>query len=1440
MAQAYNWDYCSPGDARPGCQGLSSMNPGTSPNVVCQSLSAGASGCASPNVTLYIDAAQAAKVPGGGYVCTFLWGTSCANRDTQYIYGRCPPSGPNDTFSANACGAQQYPENQGLGTGQALPPIDTPPTQPLGASCGSDNGGGKTGTERYDPSNPIVANPITVCSGNKFEQTVDYRSVGRNVLAFVRSYNSQARGMGMLGTNWQSNWDRFLALSGSNPASTVIATRADGAQFTFTNSGSAYTKNKDITLTLAWVSGTSTYTLTDLDGTVETYNSSGVLQSVAYADGYTQTLNYTGTQLTSVTDNQNRALTFTYSNGVLSKMYAPNGSGGANTFTYDYTPAFPSYTTSSIQLLSSVTDPLSHTVTYTYGSGNFPTYLTKITDELGTTFATFAYDAMGETTLSTLADDANYTTVNYTSSTTRTVQFPQGEEITYTFSTVQGRPKTSTMQRLASGSIPAATQTFTYDTNGFLATQTDWKGNETTYTNNSNGLPTTIVEASGSTVARTTTITWGTTTVTLDKPTEIDTDRNTTTFTYDASGNLTGKTVKDTTSQSIPYSTNGQTHVMTYTYDSLGHVLTATGPRTDVEQTTTYTYDSYGNLSTVKDPLGHVTTFTNYNGHGQAQTMTDPNGTVTTFSYDARGRLTGKTISPSGGDAVTTYTYNAAGLLTDIQYPDGTALAPGYDDAHRLNSLFNNSGENIKWFFDIAGEVVNDTIANYAGTVMYSHYADYDVMGNKTQDIDSFSNTTTYTYDANNNRIGVTDPLGHSSTIVYDALNRLTAMTDPLSHTVTTVYDSQNNKTAVTDPRSLTTSYVYDGFGQVIQEVSPDRGTIVYHRDAAGNVTSKTDARGTVTSYTYDALNRIITQTYPSDSSENITYTYDATSGGNKGIGHLTSYSDESGRTTLTYDERGNLLVKSRTIGTKTYTTTYTYSLTDKVKEIVYPSGRAVTYTYDGVGQISAVGTSLSGTETNLATTITYYPFGPVSGAQYGNGLTGTFVYDTNYRLIETETAESGVLSVELLSLDYDAASNITEIYDSLATGRTQTFTYDQDHRLLTGYGSYGTLTYTYDANGNRLTQDASGTMTNYTYPGTSNQLSSAGSRTFSYDANGNTIHDSSNNTTYTYEARNRYKTLTVGGTLTATYAYDAMGERVSKINGGATTQYDYDESGHLIGEYNGSTGANIREYVWLGDTPLAQIESGGAIYYIHTDQVNTPQRMTDSTPSVVWDRVQQPFGVQYSLSGTATGNLKFPGQYYDSESGLDQNGFRDFDPTRPGYIQPDPGGIAWATTATMNLYGYGGQSPLSNIDPWGLRALSQREKTTAQTEFPSSNPNQIKITYNQPGDAAFTSGNNIDFPSSASWCQDFTKCGKDWLRWFVHEYAHTQQLCPILGHIFSSDALSTGPYLTKDEYKETPSPDNLDTEKAADWHGWHYVCESGIEPMCIKLPWRK
>ena len=173
-------------------------------------------------------------------------------------------------------------------------------------------------------------------------------------------------------------------------------------------------------------------------------------------------------------------------------------------------------------------------------------------------------------------------------------------------------------------------------------------------------------------------------------------------------------------------------------------------------------------------------------------------------------------------------------------------------------------------------------------------------------------------------------------------------------------------------------------------------------------------------------------------------------------------------------------------------------------------------------------------------------------------------------------------------------------------------------------------------------------------------------------------------------------------------------------VGSNVTSRFVFDRFGHLLAEANGS-GVVQKEYIWLDDVPVAVVDESGAapvLYYIHTDQLGTPQKITNGSAIVLWDGVFDPFGNPQFVSGagvwnTSTWNnftwgvdlsltnLRFPGQYLDAETALNQNWFRDYDPTIGRYIQSDPIGL----TAGPNTYAYVGANPLSLSDPAGEQA---------------------------------------------------------------------------------------------------------------------------------------
>jgi RHS repeat-associated protein len=230
--------------------------------------------------------------------------------------------------------------------------------------------------------------------------------------------------------------------------------------------------------------------------------------------------------------------------------------------------------------------------------------------------------------------------------------------------------------------------------------------------------------------------------------------------------------------------------------------------------------------------------------------------------------------------------------------------------------------------------------------------------------------------------------------------------------------------------------------------------------------------------------------------------------------------------------------------------------------------------------------------------------------------------------------------------------------------------------------------------------------------PGTSNLLSSLTQssttvRSFSYDGAGNVTADTRGSTTYNYayNKRNRLAELTIGSTVTADYTYDGL-ERLairttSNMTPAGTTQYVYDLDGYLIAEADGS-GNTLTEYVWVDDMPLtvvANVDTSPTLYFVHADHLNRPIRMTDTSESVVWDAVYNPFGDVNSITGTASNNMRFPGQYFLIEDGLYYNWHRHYDPTIGRYTQPDPLGFVNGPS----VYSYAMSRPTIETDPNGL-----------------------------------------------------------------------------------------------------------------------------------------
>ena len=252
------------------------------------------------------------------------------------------------------------------------------------------------------------------------------------------------------------------------------------------------------------------------------------------------------------------------------------------------------------------------------------------------------------------------------------------------------------------------------------------------------------------------------------------------------------------------------------------------------------------------------------------------------------------------------------------------------------------------------------------------------------------------------------------------------------------------------------------------------------------------------------------------------------------------------------------------------------------------------------------------------------------------------------------------------------------------------------------------TQQFSYDPLGNRTSFNLDGAAATLYYGSTTHQLQSmVGVVSPTYLGGAMSL-------TYTYNNANRLTQLQSSGATIATYGINGLGQRVRKDAGLATTLFVYDEQGRLLGEYDG-TGQLIQETVWLDDLPIATLRPTGtgmptpiAVHYVHADHLGSPRAVTRPTDNQLlwqWDNTD-PFGNNAANEnptglGTFKYGLRFPGQYYDAETGTHYNYFRDYDPAIGRYVQSDPIGLKGGA----NTYGYVKSRPVRLTDPFGLKA---------------------------------------------------------------------------------------------------------------------------------------
>jgi RHS repeat-associated protein len=302
-------------------------------------------------------------------------------------------------------------------------------------------------------------------------------------------------------------------------------------------------------------------------------------------------------------------------------------------------------------------------------------------------------------------------------------------------------------------------------------------------------------------------------------------------------------------------------------------------------------------------------------------------------------------------------------------------------------------------------------------------------------------------------------------------------------------------------------------------------------------------------------------------------------------------------------------------------------------------------------------------------------------------------------------------------SFSYDSLGRRTAL--TFPNGLSSAATFDAASNLssLAFKDAAATLTstsYAYDRTGNQVAAISSPSRDNLPMPPSGRSTNDAGNRLlddgayqYDYDNKGNLVAKiqatTMEMTTYSWDAEGRLIRVHLPDGTTARYAYDPFGRRMEKSVNGTVSRYLYDaSSGAILLEYDGA-GAVVRSYTGLGVGNPLMMESGGNAYFYLNDHLGIPQQMVDQPGAVVWNAGYDAYGEAHPDVELVENNLRFPGQYFDEETGLHYNWHRYYDPGTGRYLTPDPIGLAGG----INLYSYVQNNPVNSIDPLGLYDLS-------------------------------------------------------------------------------------------------------------------------------------
>ena len=1204
-----------------------------------------------------------------------------------------------------------------------------------------------------------AGNPIDVISGNKYQVETDLAALpGVLGIEIVRHYNSAyakpQTAYGPFGKGWRLSYETRLAISDSS----IQVLQADGARVIFkrtANSASLCITSDPMQGSI--VSLKDGYLWRWTNGKTLLFNQAGLLTQITQASGEFLTLNYDKAQrLILVTDPAGRSLQLRYlaKTDQVASVSTPIG-----VFTYAHSDSNTERGTN----LSSVTLPnqLATTRHYHYEDARWPSHLTGISlsaVDLKTPIrqSTYLYDIEGRGVLSTrgipasLILDAKGDPVipnrlvagsgieqvhlQYLSRPTPTqtgttvLTSALGHTTTYSHKIIGGAYRVVSVVGVGCETCGPTNVSYAYDnvgrivqTNqlntagsvtGFNRLERDRLGRISSEVNQ--GVRTQFAYIGNTALMRK-----------ISQPSVVKGLVRTTSFDY----NIFGQLLSITNVGFSPLQTSTSIERKTvFTYKTIAGRSVRVAKQFGPSQTV-YKWDARADRIVAVDQSDSTQTTLGFDSAGRQISNTLKDGyrqrtTIDTLEFQATGAITASSTTTawlvdklsepieSTKQAMTHFShrYNSLGQRIHSTDSAGRSIHFTYDSVGRLAKTSDQQGNAAAETLDAQNRVAVSSIHRRTGTAdapIRATYFDYAPNGLLRQQLSSDGRLDTWEYDQNNNLAKHIDG--------YDVQHTFVQNSSGTAHISQTIDGAVRASVAQSSPARIenTTTTLIDDFGQLVKQTLPDHGAKIYEYGATGKLLSIQSEDGSQVRYRWDTNGKLLDKRYAVDQ-EHTTFSYQ----GNL----MVAANDPLQKTSFEYDALGRpiaqhiQLIALHNTSSNTPKNPPTYS----TKTVYDPITGLIQSRHLADGRIMKTrrGTTESGANPEA---INLMPAWAAAVEAWCETHTPALIAKVA-RLFLPSDAIAAEMSV-------DPINGLTQMNQSNALPTTKTF--DTAGRI-TALKTDGVadLRYGYDV-GARITSIAQGSDTAqlFAYSGfgklveatrvapasaTAQKVAFNPPNKSTFDALGRTTAD--DQYTYAYTPAGQLQSVRSSQTsqLIAQYAYNTLRQRIAKTvfdsqGNTLTTGYLWID-GKLVAELDPS-GAIATQYVYLNDgrqsSPIAKITKQ-QIFAIHNDHRGAPIAMTDSNRKIVW---RSPESNQWgALSKTSANqttaqsydaelNIRMPGQYYDAETGLHDNGRRTYNPQTGRYLQPDPLGYPDGPDA----YLYAGGDPLNKTDSQGL-----------------------------------------------------------------------------------------------------------------------------------------